>query len=721
MIMAHGVAASARADAAAANPASSSSGPDEPTRLPAVVVQERRDQPVSLPKFTEPLRDTPQTVIVIPREVYAQQGATSLGEVLRNTPGITFAAGEGGGANATSGDAFYMRGFDASNSIFVDGVRDVGAYSRDVFNLEQVEVTKGAAGSDVGRGVSSGYVNLASKTPRMEDFVDGTLAYGFDEATSHSRHRATIDVNQSLEKSPVAGTAFRFNAVWQDSGAVGRKVAANESWGIAPSLALGLGTPTRGSFSYQHSEQDNIPDYGLPGAAFPGNFYAPPPPPIDRSTFYGFASDHDRVTSDACTVRIEHDFSPDLQVSHQTRFSAHERDAIVTTPGTSPTSYAPATGLLTRSRQGNRRNTDILSHQTNLVARFRTGGIRHDFSGGAEFTREKAYSPAFANLSLAPIPVAQPDPGAIPEGAPVRSGAYSQTEITTAALYAFDTLKLGDRWQLNGGLRAERYDISFLSVAAAGTPSGIASARDLLTWKAGLVFKPAGAGSLYAAGGVSQRPPGSDFTLSSAIGNQNNPDTDPQETTNLELGVKWEFLGGRLITSAAAFETENIRTVFNDPVFGPVPAGRQTVTGVELSASGSINRHWLVFAGLAYLDSEINAGTAAQIGTGLPLLARVSGNFWTTYRLPFGLMIGGGAQYSGKASRLQAGTTAPREMPAYWLFNAVAAYDLNVHLTLRFNVSNLFDADYVQSYNNNGGRFAPGAPRAYLLTANWKF
>lgn len=719
VIMAQGLSSAARADNAAdLNKAKS----DSPEKLDAVVVHDSKAPALSTPKFTEPLRDTPQTVVVIPQAVYSQQGATNLSEVLRNTPGITFAAGEGGGASATAGDAFYLRGFDASNNIFIDGVRDVGAYSRDVFNLEQVEVAKGPTGADVGRGASSGYINLASKAPRAEDFVSGSLAFGYDDAASHHRERATLDVNQSLPQSPIKGTAARLNLMWQDGGAIGRETAENSGWAVAPSLALGLGTPTRATFSYQHVEQDNTPDYGLPGAAYPGNFFTPAPPVIDRTTFYGFTADYDRVTSDAYTARLEHDFSPDLRLSQQLRFSANERDAIVTTPGTSPTSYAPATALLTRSRQGNKRNTDILSHHTALIARVATGKVRHDISAGLELARERAYSPAFTNPTLTPVLVALPDPYSVPSASPTRSGAYTQAEVETAALYVFDTLKLGERWQLNGGVRAERYDISYLSVAA-GTAAAtrIGSDRNLVTWKTGLLFKPVTAGTLYAAYGVSRRPPGSDFTLSSALGNQNNPDTTPQKTTNLELGVKWELLRGRLIATAAGFKTENDKTVFTDPVLGPIPAGRQTVNGIELSASGTITDRWLVFAGFAYLDTEINAGTAVQLGTALPLVPRISGNLWTTYRFASGLTLGGGAQYSGEANRLQTSTAAPVAMPGYWLFNAVASYDFTSRLGLRFNVNNVFGEEYVQSYNNNGGRFMPGAPRNYLLTANLKF
>jgi len=226
---------------------------------------------------------------------------------------------------------------------------------------------------------------------------------------------------------------------------------------------------------------------------------------------------------------------------------------------------------------------------------------------------------------------------------------------------------------------------------------------------------------LYAAFGVSSKPPGTDFTLSSALGNQNNPDVDPQETHNAELGVKWDFFGGRLATTAAVFQTENDKTIYTDPVLGPIPNGRQTVRGFELSASGTLTPNWAVFAGLAYLDARYETGTAAQVGASLPLVPRVSGNLWTTYGLPFGLTLGGGARYSGETSRLQNTTGAPVNMPSYWLFDALTSYPVTPRLTLRFNVTNLLNEDYVQSYNNNGGRFSPGAPRAYLLTASLKF
>ncbi len=697
----------------------------EPTTLPRLEVQTEKQKPIASPKFTQPLVDTPQTIVVIPSEVFLQQGATTLSDVLRNTSGITFAAGEGGNANATSGDSFYIRGFDSSNNIFIDGVRDVGAYSRDVFNLEQVEVAKGPAGTDIGRGGASGYVNVATKIPRLETFTAGTLSYGFDERTAGDRQRATLDLNQPIANAPMAGTAIRVNALWQDSAAVGRNSANSQSWSFAPSLALGLGTPTRAYLAYQHTEQDNLPDYGLPSAQMPGYISTVPVPQVDWSTFYGFKTDSDVVKADAAMLRVEHDFNPEVKITNQTRYSANQRAAVVTTPGTNSGAYVPATNLLTRSRQANQRDMSILSNQTNVALRLDTGSVQHDLSGGLELTRETAYSPAFVSASLTPIPIQSPNPDAVPSGSPTRSGAYTDVATKTVAFYAFDTLRFNDHWQMLASIRGEHYRTHYLNVATTGVPTAVDAAHNLLSWKTGLVYKPASAGSIYAAYATSFTPPGTDFTLSSVAGNQNHPDTDPQETSNLELGMKWDFFKGRLSTNAAVFKTVNQKTVYTDAILGPIPAGQQTVQGVEVGLSRRFTDNWIVLGSIAYLESEINAGTTTggnPTGAALPLMPKWSGNLFTSYRFASGLLIGGGGQYSDEITRRDNNApVVPRQTPSYWLFNVLASYPLSQHVTVRLNVNNLFDEKFIQSLNNNGGRFNPGAPRAYLLSADFRF
>ena len=333
------------------------------------------------PKYTAPLIETPQTVQLIPRTMIEEQGATTLTEALRNVPGITLQAGEGGGASSTTGDMFNMRGFTANNSLFVDGVRDDGLISRDVFNLEQIEVFSGPTGTDVGRANAAGYVNMTTKSPLFENFEAGTISYGSNEQV-----RATADLNFRLPLSEqgtfFGNSAFRVNALWQDGGIPGRDYAGRESRAIAPSIAFGLNTPTRVSVAAQSVRQDNLADYGLPAAASPVGQLAPAavlaPTPVDQETYYGSPDyDYDKVSQDNVTVRVEHDLAPAMTLRNQTRYNTAERTAVITSIQ-NVAAYNPETNLVSLSRQANERHNDIFSNQTSLVARPQTGAIRHD-------------------------------------------------------------------------------------------------------------------------------------------------------------------------------------------------------------------------------------------------------------------------------------------------------------------------------------------------------
>ncbi len=254
-----------------------------------VAVSGRETPTVSSPKYTTPLRDVPQTIALIPRATIEQQGATTLSETLRNVPGITLQAGEAGGASNTAGDMFNMRGFNASNSLFVDGVRDDGLVSRDVFNVEQVEVFMGPTGSDVGRGTAAGYVNMSTKVPHLGSSSSAMVSYG-----NGDRGRVTTDLNFSSSgdsESWWGKSAFRLNALWQDGGVQGRDEVEQESRAVAPSLAFGLGTSTRLSLAAQILRQENLPDYGIPGAAWQEEPLTPTtiqtPGPVDQANYYG--------------------------------------------------------------------------------------------------------------------------------------------------------------------------------------------------------------------------------------------------------------------------------------------------------------------------------------------------------------------------------------------------------------------------------------------------
>ena len=270
----------------------------------------KADRAVSA-KYTEKLVDTAQTITVIKKELIEQQGAVSLTEALRNTPGVgAFFLGENG--NTNTGDAIYMRGFDSSGSIYVDGVRDVGSITRDIFNIEQIDVLKGPAGTDNGRSAPTGSINLVSKTPNLENSINSLITVG-----SGKQKRATADWNRVIDTD--SGTAFRLNLLKQDSGNAARDVVKNERWAIAPSVTFGLGKPTRVTASFLHVDQDNVPDGGVPTIGLPGyvgpdnpatatatnpvRTYINSAPKVDPKNFYGLSSDYDKVKAGSIGCR----------------------------------------------------------------------------------------------------------------------------------------------------------------------------------------------------------------------------------------------------------------------------------------------------------------------------------------------------------------------------------------------------------------------------------
>ena len=715
--------------------------------LPEVKVQAAQDagyepEKLSSPKFTAPLVDTPQTITVIRKEVLQDQGATTLTDALRNSPGITFQMGENG--NTSTGDAVYMRGYDTSGSIFVDGVRDVGTITRDVFNLEQIEVVKGPAGADIGRGSPTGYINLSSKAPTNENFGAASLSFG-----TASQKRATADINRKFSDTG----AVRLNVMAQDSGVPGRDHVTNDRWGIAPSVSFGLGTPTRLTFSYLHVQQNNRPDGGLPTTGLDGYYLAQLAarggngPRVDTGNYYGWMSDHDKVKADMLTARIEHDFSPDLKLSNVTRWGRSRQDLVITAPFssglTTPDLNNPAGWRVRLLPQGKLQTNKVVTNHTNVTAKLDTGGVKHSISAGLELAREEQDTDArtsridASNGSLvgttyqAFTNLYTPDPNRalVPVTA---TGASTHGKLTTAALYAFDNIEFNKQWSLNGGVRYEHYKTDYLSVAAPATPpvanTALGTSGNLFTGKLGLVYKPADNGSVYAAVATSSKPPGSDFTLSATATNVNNPNLDPQKATTYEIGTKWELLDRKLLVTAAAFRTQNKNELSAaDPVSGEVVQfGKTRVQGVELTAAGQITPAWAVIGGVAYTDAKIQEGSATSTGAAVRFSPKVAATLWTTYKLPMGLTLGGGVRYVDTQARstsnvVLTSTSFFPKVPAYTVFDAMVGYEINRNVSLQLNIYNLTDKFYLARVNNAGNRFMLGAPRSAMLTANIKF
>jgi catecholate siderophore receptor len=701
-------------------------------------------------KYTEKLVDTAQSISVIKKELIEQQGAVTLTEALRNTPGVgAFFLGENG--STSTGDAIYMRGFDASGSIYVDGVRDVGSISRDTFNIEQIDVLKGPAGTDNGRSSPTGSINLVSKQPLLENAYSGAVTFG-----SGRQKRASADLNQVINAD--TGTAFRLNILDQDSGNPARDVVKNKRWAVAPTLAFGLNSPTRVYLDLLHVKQNNIPDGGVLTIGLPG--YTTPDAtrpflssakPVDPNNFYGSTLDHDDVKADMFTVRVEHDFAGGAKLLNTTRWGKTTQNYLLTsftaTTANLPTATVnkdsnPDSWTLKRTNLNFKdQSNEIVTNQTTITFDAVTGAVRHTIVGGLELTNEKQLNYTWAAISgaLPDTSIYHPNPNAPVTLTYGRNGANGNGQTSTESVYAFDTAKFGEQWIINGGVRVDHYNTTFNGIAlqAAATPqvlpigtkipTSLESGDNLINGKLSVLFKPTAESSVYGLVATSKAPPGGNtFTLSTAANSAANPNYDPQVTTNYEFGTKWDLLKQKLSLSAAAYRTEVKNEIEVDPTDSTrfYQNGKKRVQGIELGVTGELMRNWLISAGYTRMSTSIESGklTTASGENALTYTPKQAFTAWTSYTLPMGLQIGGGARFSDKLLRGTDGAVGtPAYADSYWVYDAMASYPLNKHVDLRLNVYNLADKQYVQAINKSGYRYTPGAPRSASVTANFKF
>src|SRR5450830_100785 len=692
------------------------------SQLPSVEVTTTQDggykaERASSAKYTQPLVDTPHTLQVIKRQLIDQQNATTLTEALRNSPGVsTFYLGENGSTN--TGDAIYMRGFDASGAIFVDSVRDLGSVSRDMFNIQQVEVLKGAAGTDNGRGSPTGSINLVTKQPELTNYFNASTTVG-----TGSQKRATADWNKVIDEA--SGSAFRLNLITQASGVPGRALVENNRSGIAPSFVWGLNTPTRVYLDFLHVEQHNRPDGGVPTVGLPGYAAGTTTSSLARvssSNYYGQATDYDNNQTNMFTVRVEHDISPNVKLQNTTRYEKTSQDYLLT----SFMAITPST--LALARTGNRKNqtNEILTNQTNLTADLQTGSLKHTLVGGVEFTEEKQHALSFVNPTYAAASLYSPDPFAAgPTADSYTVSGYSDGKTDTLSAYLFDTLKFNEKWSMTGGVRVDNYRTTYSTVTTTAATS-YAKSGNLFNWKLAASYKPTEYSSIYALYATSQQPPGgSSFSLNTTVSNQNNINFQPEKTKTTEIGTKWDLLNKRLALTAALYNTqvENDVELQDDGTYALT--GKKSVKGIELGLSGNITENWSASVGYTYMKNSIDSGAAATYtSSGLAYTPNQAFTSWTTYKLGSGLTIGGGARFVGGLNRgvdRAASTLNPQYTNSYWVFDSMASYVVSKNLTLQLNVNNIFNKDYVASINKSGYRYTPGAERSASLTANFKF
>lgn len=688
-------------------------------------------------KMTQPILDTARTVTAIPKEVIEDKGATSMRELVRTTPGLTLGTGEGGNA---FGDRVFIRGFDARNDMYINGIRESGVSTRETFMTEQVEITKGPAGSISGRGSTGGSVNIVTKQPAAQDFTEISSMLGTDMT-----RRLTVDVNRNV----TSDLAIRANGLFHNADVAGRDHVFDDRYGGSFAAIWRPREDFKATFDYYYVRFNAMPDWGVP---FDPRTRRPfTESGLDRSNFYGVTQrDFQHNQQHLATQGLEWKVNPFLTLSTRTRYGQTITDYVASKPGApNLTNPDPTRWTVNATPASRYQVNETVANQTEAKAVFSTGAVGHTLVAGVEAQRENVSQDTYSGLAVECNPTCTTgvatnlwnpldNLGSVAQ-TPTRNGRPTRTKVDTLAAYAVDTLNWNDRVFLNVGARVDSYSISRQAFSA----TAITRDDALFNWNAGLTYKILPNVSLYAAYATSSNPVGAELdggaddygglTAANAV-------FRPERNTSLEVGTKWEFFDKRLLLTAALFQTtkENARETISG-VLSDTAAYR--IRGIELGAQGSISEDWSVFGGLVLMNSEVtDTANPANLGRPLANIAHASFNLLTKYKVTEKLTIGAQGTWKGPilGGTVAANYYAPgtvnvggslvstpggyNELPGGWRFDLLSEYQFDKTFTLKAQVLNIFNKTLYDAFYRSSTPYVYVAPgRAAYLTVTAKF
>lgn len=702
-------------------------------------------------KLLTPLLDTPKSVSIISQQFIEDLQVTTLSDALRTVPGITLGAGEGGNPN---GDRPFIRGYSAESSIYVDGIRNATSQSRDMFAVEQVEIVKGSGSSLGGAGSVGGSINMITKEAKQGNFIQGSVEQGTD-----NYQRITLDANKDFGNGIAARIALlghKNDKAGQDDGAEYKRA------GIAPSITFGLDTPTRATLSYYYLKTDDIPDSGVPYWNPSNNTATGKPLDTKQGIYYGWkARDFQKQENQIGTIKLEHDLSDDLTLANVATFSQSKNDYLWTQPDDSKGNIA--NGSIARRANSRITDTTTYSDQLSLRGKINTGSLKHSFNTGFEYTHQKSdkgnYTITDLDVTTTTLPNAStlvppgpnlnatngcngligaasnywctsaynPNPSDPWLGSLSANPNITTTTAKTTSLYVLDNIEIDPQWFLDLGLRWDKFSTELKTNA---TGIGIKSDTDFWSWNAGVTYKPAENGAIYASYATSANPVGIDAGDGSETAvSIYNKDLDPEKARTYEIGTKWDLFDDRLNLTAAIFRTEKQNTRIQVDSTTYTNGGKSKIDGFEIGLNGNVTDKWSVSAGYTYLDSkQTDPGPSCSRtgvctpdnpakGKNLPNVPKNSATLWTTYQVLPQLMIGGGAIATDK---VYGDATNTKWVTGYVRYDLMARYNVNKNVNLQLNINNVANTRYfTKAYASHYATEAEG--RNAVVSLNFKY
>jgi catecholate siderophore receptor len=650
------------------------------------------------------LRDVPQSISVITQDVIKDQSIQSVSEAVRYVPGVQAAQGEG------NRDALIFRGNVTTSDLFVDGMRDDVQTYRDFYNTDRIEVLKGPNGMIFGRGGAGGAINRVSKEAGWDPIKEVSASYG-----AYDYKRISGDYGQAINDE----VAFRINAVYEDSGSY-RDGVDLERYGITPTFTIRPDNNTKIVLSAEYFEDKRIADRGVPSARGAGNIQLNNRPYKigDSDQFFGNAKLSPTETETvALNAIFEHSFDNGVALKNSTRY-AHYDKFYQNVFARSAVTNADTVQLGAYRDETQREN---LINQTDVTYTLSTGSIQHKLLAGAEFSTQDT-----DNKRLTPV-AGENITGNFSASNPIVSGVVFNTlsrdqksDVSVAAFYLQDQIVLNDQWQAIVGLRNDHFDTDYENLR---TSSQIKVSDNLLSPRAGLIFKPIEPVSLYANYSVSYVPRAGDQLISLTT---TNASFKPEKFVNYEIGAKWDVNASLALTAAVyKLERENVQITDPTNTNQQILVDGQETKGIELGVSGNMTDRWSIFGGIALQDGEITkpqgTGTSAiSKGAALALTPDRTLSLWNKYEINEVWAVALGVISTSDRYAATPTATQSTTLPGYTRYDAAVFAKFNEKLSLQVNIENLTNKEYaIYAHNNNN--ITPGSPLTGRATVIYNF
>jgi len=671
-------------------------------------------------KTTQAVKDIPQAITIVPKELMQDKNNDNLKDALRNVAGMTFNAGEGG----RIGDNMNLRGFYSFGDSYMDGIRDTAQYNRETFNLEQIDVLRGSGSMLFGRGQAGGVINQVSKAPFMTDKgnVSGTVG-------SYDYYRSTTDINKVIDEA--SSTAIRINAMVHDAKS-SRDVVSSQREGLAPTLTWGIGTANQITLSHYYLKTNNVPDYGI-------GFNSTTKLPVDVSVkqFSGTTADYEDNVTNMTTIAQEYTFDANTKLNTKFRKSNYTR-SLWSNKGRRDYPY---TNLSLAGPRGAEEDTYAL--QSDFSKKFATGQLKHELLVGVEYLKEDLNRWSYdrtGNGSCGGSGLTAGNTNTVSGYTltcdPYLHGYGNQVKSPTSlfgykgdsyATYIQDMIEFIPGWKILGGIRQDwlraDYSTAGSSLGSTGQANVNFSER---SYRSGLTYQPNEMTTYYLAWNDSFNATADLYQLSAGAG------YPAERSSTTEIGAKWDLYDGDLSLRTALYRANKQWERNTDlESTGSINSKKRHTDGVEFEFAGRIGAAWEVFGGVALMDAEIdergysnNVRHHSSIDGMTPRnTPKYTYNLWTTYRVDPQFKVGGGATAVGRRIIYGLSSRNPtvNNVPSYVRFDAMAQYDIKNEYVIKFNIQNVMNKTIYESAYENGGFVVPGSKRAFQLTGTYKF